>query len=235
MSKGEETRERIIAEAAALFNQRGLEGTSMADLMEATGLEKGGIYRHFPSKEAVAVEAFDYAWEAAFDARMRDLDVIPNSVDRLKRCVVNFVERRSSVPGGCPLLNTAIESDDGNPVLRERARRALGKWRDLLSSIIDKGIERKEIRRGVDARKLATLVISSLEGALMISRLERDRQALIATQSYLERYLETEVRLGKQSRVRGAAQNGACDRDSSGSVKFGQRGEKTDDLGEIYG
>jgi len=42
-------------------NERGLEGTSLADLMEATGLEKGGIYRHFPSKEAVALEAFEYA------------------------------------------------------------------------------------------------------------------------------------------------------------------------------
>ena len=43
----------------------------MADLMEATGLEKGGIYRHFPSKEAVAAEAFDDAWEEAFQERVR--------------------------------------------------------------------------------------------------------------------------------------------------------------------
>ena len=66
MSKGDQTRERIIAKAAELFNQRGLEGTSMADLMKATGLEKGGIYRHFASKEAVAAEAFDYAWKQPF-------------------------------------------------------------------------------------------------------------------------------------------------------------------------
>ncbi len=196
MSKGEETRERIVAKAAALFNQRGLEGTSLSDLMEATGHEKGGIYRHFPSKEAVAVEAFDYAWHSAFAARMHDLDTISNGVDKLKQFMTNFVERRPSVPGGCPLLNTAIDADDGNPVLRERARKALRERRDLLSSIIDTGIERKEIRRGVDARKLATLIISSLEGALMISRLERAREALMATQSHLERYLETEVRLG---------------------------------------
>jgi len=51
MSKGEETRERIVAEAAALFNQRGYEGGSMSELMKATGLEKGGIYRHFSSQE----------------------------------------------------------------------------------------------------------------------------------------------------------------------------------------
>lgn len=195
MSKGDETRERIIAKAAELFNQRGLEGTSMADLMEATGLEKGGIYRHFPSKEAVAAEAFDYAWGEAFQERVRDLNSIPGSVDRLKRLIANFVERRSTIPGGCPLLNTAVESDDGNPVLRQRARQALGKWQSLLISIINDGIQRREIRSGVDPKSLATLIISSLEGALMISRLEVNRDALFAARSYLDRYLDKEVRV----------------------------------------
>ena len=195
MSKGEETRQRIVAEAAKLFNQHGFEGGSMSELMEATGLEKGGIYRHFSSKEEVAAEAFDYAWQAALDARMHDLDLIPNRVDRLKQFVANFVERRSIVPGGCPLLNTAIDTDDGNPILRERAKTALHGWRARLGSIISEGIERKEIRRRVDAKKLATLIISSLEGALMISRLERHNEALLVVQSHLETYLDMEVRL----------------------------------------
>lgn len=195
MTKGEETRQRIVAEAAKLFNQRGFEGGSMSDLMEATGLEKGGIYRHFSDKEEIAAAAFDHAWQAAIDARMNDLDAIPNSVDRLRQFVRNFVEKRSSVPGGCPLLNTAVDADDGNPVLRERALNALRAWRKRLGAIIRSGIERKEIRRGVDPRKLGTLVISTLEGALMISRLERHNEALVSAQSYLENYLEKEVRL----------------------------------------
>jgi TetR/AcrR family transcriptional repressor of nem operon len=197
MSKGAETRERIIAKAAELFNQRGLEGTSVADLMEATGLEKGGIYRHFPSKEAVAAEAFDYAWDSAFQERVRDLDRIPGSVDRLKHLIANFVERRLSIPGGCPLLNTAIEADDGNPVLRGRALQALGKWQNLLTSVINEGIQSREIRSGVDPKRLATIIISSLEGALMISRLERNRDALLAARSHLDRYLDEQVRARK--------------------------------------
>jgi TetR/AcrR family transcriptional regulator, transcriptional repressor for nem operon len=67
--------------------------------------------------------------------------------------------------------------------------------RDLLISIVSAGIERKEIRRGVDAKEVATLIISSLEGAVMMGRLERDREALTTAQSHLERYLETEIRL----------------------------------------
>jgi len=195
MSKGEKTRQRIVAEAAALFNQRGFEGGSMADLMAATGLEKGGIYRHFSTKEELAAEAFDYAWQAATDVRMHDLDSVANSVDKLKRFMSNFIERRPSVPGGCPLLNTAIEADDGNPILRERARKAFRQWQDRLSEIVRTGLKRKEIRSGVDPKKLATLIIASLEGALMVSRLERDRDALLGTQSHLESYLESQVRL----------------------------------------
>src|SRR4029077_5896302 len=133
------TRQRIVAEAAKLFNQHGLEGGSMSELMEATGLEKGGIYRHFSSKEELAAEAFDYAWGMALDARMRDLDSIPDSVDRLKQFVRNFIDRRPSVPGGCPLLNPAIDADDGNPVLRDRARRALQGWRQRLTDVIAEG------------------------------------------------------------------------------------------------
>jgi TetR/AcrR family transcriptional regulator, transcriptional repressor for nem operon len=195
MSKGEKTRQRIVAEAASLFNERGFEGSSMADLMQATGLEKGGIYRHFSSKEQLAAEAFDYAWEAAKQGRTQDLDSIPNSVDKLKLFISNFIHKRPSVPGGCPLLNTAIEADDGNPILREHARRALHEWQDILSQIVQTGIKRKEIKKGTDPGKLATLIIGSLEGALMISRLERNRDALLEAQGHLERYLDAEVRL----------------------------------------
>ncbi len=194
MSKGKKTRQRIVAEAAALFNQRGFDGSSMSDLMKATGLEKGGIYRHFATKEELATEAFDFAWQAATDARMHDIDSVPNSVDKLKRFIGNFVERRPSIPGGCPLLNMAIDADDGNPVLRDRARKALHQWQDRLSKIVSDGISRKEIGHHVNPKKLALLIIGGLEGALMISRLERNRDALADAQSHLEDFLESEVR-----------------------------------------
>jgi TetR/AcrR family transcriptional repressor of nem operon len=193
MSKGEETRERIVAEAAALFNQRGLEGTSMSDLMKATGLEKGGIYRHFSSKEDVAVQAFDYAWQATVESRMHDLGALSNSVDKLKRFLANCIDDLP-VPGGCPLLNTAIDADDGNPVLRTRARKALVEWRTRLESIISTGIKRNEIKQGIKPAHLANIIISCLEGALMMSRLERNREALLLARSHLEQYLETQVR-----------------------------------------
>jgi AcrR family transcriptional regulator len=61
MSKAQETKMRIIEQAAALFNQQGYAGSSMSDLMRVTGLQKGGIYNHFRSKDELALEAFDFA------------------------------------------------------------------------------------------------------------------------------------------------------------------------------
>ena len=121
-----------MAEAANLFNQRGFEDSSMSDLMAATGLEKGGIYRHFSSKEELAAEAFDYAWKSAFETRMHDLEQVPNSIDKLKLFIANFIERRPAVLGGCPVLNTAMEADDGNLLLRDRVRAAWREWRHIL-------------------------------------------------------------------------------------------------------
>ena len=194
MSKGEETRQHIIEKAAALFNQRGFEGTALSDLMAATKLRKGGIYRHFESKEELAAEAFDHAWRVARRARHQGLEEIPNTVDRLKGFVKNFVEVRPGIPGGCPLLNTAVESDDGNALLRARAREALRSWREFIETTVKKGVERGEIRREADGETAATLIIGGLEGALMMSRLAHNDQPLHAMRAHLEDYLESALR-----------------------------------------
>src|SRR5215469_4324776 len=198
MRKGEETRQEIIRKAAPIFNQRGYDGAALSDLMRATGLGKGGIYRHFVSKEQLASEAFEYAWKLAMDARLEGTQNVPNAVDRLKQIVRNFRDRRSRlVPGGCPLLNTAIDADDGQPELRRKAHQALDLWLDRLKSIIEEGKRKGEVRRTVDSEGLAELIVSTLEGALMISRLRRRDDALNFACAHLEGYLETTIRTDK--------------------------------------
>ncbi|OLB32979.1 MAG: TetR/AcrR family transcriptional regulator [Acidobacteria bacterium] len=195
MRKGEQTRQEIIRKAAPIFNQRGYDGAALSDLMKATGLEKGGIYRHFESKQQLAAEAFDYAWKLALDTRLEGTQSISNTVDRLQQIVRNFRDRRAGlVPGGCPLLNTAIDSDDGNPRLREKARRALGSWLERLRSIIEEGRRRREISGDVDSSELAMLIVSTLEGSLMVSRLQRKDNPRHLACRHLEEYLETNVR-----------------------------------------
>ena len=195
MNKGQQTRRAIVAEAAPLFNQKGFEGTSLADLMQATGLQKGGIYRHFSGKEELAAEAFDYSWGKAVDERLAGVAEIPNCVERLKKTIENFVELRVGlVPGGCPLMNTAVEADDGNARLRARAKKALQNWTARLTKITAEGIAQNQISRNVDARGLAQLIIGSLEGALLIARLQKSNAPLRNARRHLDDYLEQSVR-----------------------------------------
>lgn len=194
MRKGEQTRREIIRRAAPIFNQKGYDGAALSDLMRATGLEKGGIYRHFDSKQELAGEAFDHAWKLAMDARFEGTQKIPNTVDRLKQIVRNFRDRTGIVPGGCPLLNTAVDSDDGNPKLRVKAQQALSSWLHRLEAIVEEGKRRREVRSAVDSAELAMLIVSMLEGSNMIRRLQKKDGPLDLACHHLEDHLETNVR-----------------------------------------
>jgi TetR/AcrR family transcriptional repressor of nem operon len=193
MTKGEQTRRKIVAAAAPIFNQHGYEGSSLNDLMQATGLQKGGIYRHFSSKEALATEAFDYTWEAAWNARMLHVDEQSKGIEKLKQLIANFVDWRSPVAGGCPILNTAVDTDDGNAVLRARVAKALRTWLTRLQTIVKQAKQRGEAQATVDPKAVATIIVASLEGALMMSRLERSDEPLRHVQQHLNRYLDNEV------------------------------------------
>jgi TetR/AcrR family transcriptional repressor of nem operon len=190
MNKGELTRQRILEEAAPLFNQRGFAGCSMQDVMDATGLEKGGLYRHFSSKEELAAEAFRYARTKAIEVRTENLNQIQGAVNQLRYVVQRFAEGPSLMPGGCPLMNTAIDADDSNPMLRSLALEGIQEWKAKLQRIVEEGIERGEIRSQIEPRTIANTIIATLEGALMISRLEGNKVAMQDARATLEIVLD---------------------------------------------
>jgi TetR/AcrR family transcriptional regulator, transcriptional repressor for nem operon len=193
MTKGERTREWILEKSAAVFNQHGYAASSMSDLMLATKLEKGGIYNHFASKEQLSLEAFDYAvalietrFEALLEGRVQALD-------RLKAVMDVFLEfiHNPVLPGGCPVLNAAIEADDSNEKLRERIRLVLNAWRTRIQGIVEKGVAMGEFRTGTDGGQLATVMLSTLEGAVMMSRVYRDATHVRIAAAFLEDFLKT--------------------------------------------
>jgi TetR/AcrR family transcriptional repressor of nem operon len=190
MSQGQETKKLLIQKAAEIFNTRGYSGTAVSDVMDATGLQKGGVYRHFQSKEQLAVEAFDYAAEAATLFLFQDFDRPPSPLQQLRHFIWNFVHRRSPLPGGCPMINTACDNDDGNPVLKERARKAVNVSITRLAGAVERGIEQGEIKPDTDAGALALLLFSALEGALVVSRLQGSFKPLQAVALMLNKQLD---------------------------------------------
>ena len=176
-TKGERTRRRIVERAAPVFNTKGYAGSSMSDLVRETGLEKGGIYNHFSGKEELALAAFDHAagimrerFRAAVEGEEGALDKLLAVVDVLAGLVED-----PPVAGGCPVLNTAVEADDAHPALKERAGQAATDWLRLVGSIVKEGVRSGELDGDTDPRETASVVVATLEGALMLSKLHDDR------------------------------------------------------------
>ncbi len=186
MGKGQETRQRIIEQAAPLFNQGGMAGCSMQDILQATGLTKGGLYRHFSSKEALAVECLKYSLALVFQARSGNANHIPNAIDKLRYLVDRFVSTPSPMKGGCPLMNAAVDSDDGDPHLRRISLEGLRAWKSRLLQILQEGIERGEVVSGTDPVRVVNTMIAILEGSLLISRMERTSTAMENARVHLD-------------------------------------------------
>ncbi|NJK28849.1 MAG: TetR/AcrR family transcriptional regulator [Acaryochloridaceae cyanobacterium CSU_3_4] len=195
MSKAQKTKTHIIEQAAILFNQQGYSGSSLSDLMRVTGLQKGGIYNHFRSKDELALAAFDFAVHLVQQKLRGALKGKRHGVDRLMTIlrVYEHMLEDPPVQGGCPILNTAIESDDTHPALRERAQRAMDAWRLLIQRIVNQGIKRGEFQATVDAASVATVLIATIEGAVMLSKLYGDPSYLKHSLQHLQTYIQEQL------------------------------------------
>jgi AcrR family transcriptional regulator len=191
-TKGAATRQRIIELAAPVFNERGYIGASMRDLVDATGLEKGGIYNHFGSKEQLALEAYDHAMQLVTDGLARSQKPEDDAVQRLQAMARSFAKaaRDPVIEGGCPIMNTAIEADDTHPDLRDRAQASMTLWHRLIGRIVKDGVAAGTIAPGTDPYALASVLTSALEGALMLARLYDEPAHMDRTIAHLTSYIE---------------------------------------------
>ncbi|MBE0342560.1 TetR/AcrR family transcriptional regulator [Paenibacillus sp. 28ISP30-2] len=125
MKKGDRTREHIIIKSAEVFNQKGYAGTSLNDIIADTGIKKGGIYRHFASKDEIALEAYNYAASIVTRKILEAADHEQSASGRLIAFFRVYEDVINDPPfiGGCPMQNTAVESDDTHPELDRKSKR----------------------------------------------------------------------------------------------------------------
>ena len=173
ISKAEKTKQFIVEKTAPIFNKKGYAGTSLNDMIHATGLTKGSIYGNFVNKDDVAQAAFDFNLKKVntiIDDEMLTKKSFREKLLVYTKVYENFLEFPFP-EGGCPVLNTAVEADDTHPMLREKASEAVVKWKNSLSKLIQKGIENNEFSSEVDPEQIALTIIATMEGAIMITKL----------------------------------------------------------------
>jgi TetR/AcrR family transcriptional regulator, transcriptional repressor for nem operon len=196
MRKDEKTRQHIIIKSAELFNQKGYAGSSIQDIIEATGLTKGGIYRRFSNKDEIAVEAFEYAGQVLMEQVSAAINNADTVIDKILAVCNVHIDPVNNPPikGGCPLLNTAVECDDNFPMLRDKALAAYEEMLCLIKGILEHGISVGEIRPDVDIDSLSSFIVSSLEGSVMASRLSRDSKHVRFVMQQLRLLLKTYIK-----------------------------------------
>lgn len=172
LSKAERTRQFIIERTASIFNKKGYAGTSLSDLTEATGLTKGSIYGNFKNKEEVAAEVFDYNSAKVRNQVQERIQKAKTYHDKLLvyAQVYHSFSRGDFPAGGCPILNTAIDADDTNPLLKDKAAKAVVRWKTRIETLVTEGIEAGEFKPGVDITEVALSMIALIEGGIMIAK-----------------------------------------------------------------
>jgi AcrR family transcriptional regulator len=180
---GEGTRQKMVRGAAQLLRERGYTGTGFREVIERTGAPRGSIYHHFPDGKAqLAGEAVDYVAGLARGAIQQSFSG-GGPIAGLRA----FVEvwradfERSGYRAGCPIVAVAVENHDDAPELLDTASRAFDAWRGAFAdSLRDAGVT------GDRADRLAALVVAAVEGAIVLSRAERDPAPLLDVADELE-------------------------------------------------
>ncbi|MBT2289150.1 TetR/AcrR family transcriptional regulator [Paenibacillus albidus] len=195
MSKGQVTKEHIIRQSAELFNTKGYAGTSLSEIIDRTKIRKGGIYNHFKSKDEIALSAFDYMFaqlKTLLSEAMSERSEPAEKILAICEVYIKLVEEKIW-EGGCPILNTAVENDDGHPLLKQRAQLAMNELMTGLKGILNDGIERKQFRANLDVEAASSVIIALIEGGVMLSKLYDDNTYIRHCTNQVERYIKGDV------------------------------------------
>ena len=193
-TKGERTREKITRAAAELFCRQGFAATSVNDLLQAAGVKKGSLYFHFPGKDDLALEVLRQAEEGFMDFLDAALTG-PTPADRLDNFFRRALEihRGRGFVGGCLFGNTALEASDCNPRYACRVAEVFDRWIGKIEAVISFAQVEGQIRNDLPAEILAQLVVSSVEGGIMLARLKKEEEPLSCCLDSLRILLELKL------------------------------------------
>jgi TetR/AcrR family transcriptional repressor of lmrAB and yxaGH operons len=190
MAKATDSKGKTLAAAARLFRQQGYHGTALQDILAAAGSPRGSLYFHFPKgKEEIGAAALSIAGEAARQAIAHAAETSESAemfVIRVARGMASDLEK-SGFKEGCPIATTALETSAQSDVLGAATRNAFQKW----ELEIKRGLFRFGIPAG-EADLTATLVLSQLEGALLLARTYRSLEPMHRAERALKRLLRAD-------------------------------------------
>jgi TetR/AcrR family transcriptional regulator, transcriptional repressor for nem operon len=188
--KGQETRSHILKESRRLFTLQGFQNTSISEIIAATDVKKGNLYYHFPSKEELGLAVL-------IDARDEFFTILENSltgeqaVERILHSCNSIMAmmQQTNFVGGCLFGNTALEMTDSSSRFGKIIREVFSHWITLIEQELRLMPSSENQNNTFSPKTLATVIVATLEGGIMLSRVYQDKQSLEACITAIQRLI----------------------------------------------
>ncbi len=171
LTKSERTKQFILETAAPIFNQKGISGTSIDDILEASKLTKGCLYGHFEGKDDLAHQTINYMLDRNGNKLMMSLSRAKTARAKIFAFLDFYKDPIAThIKGGCPVFNMAVESDDNYPLVKERIAAILRNGQEMFISTLKQGIADGEFNANLNPHTIAFKFVAAVEGAVIMCR-----------------------------------------------------------------
>ncbi len=167
-------------EAMELFNTKGYHATSISDIIEASGVQRGNLYFHFKNKEELALALIEEArkeYMAYLNARVKGRSGMAK-LDSVPDAIYEYHSGKKFI-GGCIFGNIALEMGDQNAEFQSAIRAVFDQWAGLIMSLLEEALRKGERSTHMKPYPLARHIVASLEGGIMLSRLTKDKKDIL--------------------------------------------------------
>lgn len=191
MPRRTDSREHLLRTAAELFRTQGYHATGLNQVVADSGAPKGSLYFHFPAgKQQLACEAIALGAEETGTLLREVLDFAASPREVITGIVRYFADtlESSGFRSGCPVATVALEDTGEASTVSGACQQAYRSWLSLLADYL-RGIGMSEDR----AAELATVAISSIEGALLLAKTAGDTSCLTTIGDHLAATIEREL------------------------------------------
>ncbi len=193
-NKGLNTQKEIISKALLLFSVKGYFNTSINDILDATGITKGGFYGHFRSKEALWEAAYKEASRIWREIVFREIRELNNPMDRIRNLIENDMQHylgKEVFPGGCFFLNMLVELSGQSEDMTKRILQGFESVARLIAKWLREAEKKGLIISGLDHEEISGYILISLNGAAALYAATKDPLIWKRTISQLHLYLRT--------------------------------------------